>query len=459
MSILLSALDVVDSHLDQVCELALSKGSKSRKIIVQEFQNAETVVEAQINVLTKIPKKPRNVKRNLIGLRNLCKSIHEGVSDQEITPSDLKDIIRTHVQPLRIELSEATKSARQKAEQQSRIDSAVEGKIQDLWSSAIDKVATDEIPDNESVLGTARKMLAAGETTRIEMENEVDRDKQMVKRCRTQLTSYKKYESRLATKKSPEFAHMQKGQFIPVECPIFVSFASVHLREPHTLESIGFNPTSVSSLESGYPDVALILEDQVLLQFSKSAAREKLIGGYQQQRKSITSSDTSKIMRKKKAELKAAVKDFEEMQARSESNNSRTIAKLVSSKLPELEQKVTALESDVKHLEQKLKRERHAITVAQRETVTKSAIKNEEGRAKILLKPKALEYHVNSILQEFAKHGKHYGLLSKEFVPHPTIADVYLAWLVPSEQVKFCHKIYSDQNLVASWGFPWQVHV
>lgn len=457
MNQLLVALDTVDMHLSQVCDLMMSKTTKRRSKIVQEFQNAETVVEQQIEALKKVPKKPRNVKRNLIGLRNLCQAVHQGVEDQELTPSEVRTMIRESIRPIQRELTTAAESVRAKHDQEQRVEQAVGTKVDSDWQEAISQAK--EKADGKDVLAAARRVLRDGEEERVRVEDEIAREKQANDRCRKKLVSYRKFEKRLARPKSGDHSKLKQGQFIPVECPIFVSFSSLHLQNLETLDAIGFETTSVSSLESGTPDVALILENQILLQFSKNAAREQLLDNYQQQRKQITSSDQSKLLRKKNRELKKAQETFEKMQATLDNTTSPAIRKLTERKLPEQEKLVANLEGEIEHIKSVLKRDRHSITVAQRETITKSKIKDESGRSRVLLKSKALEFHVNKILDVFHEHGKHYSLLSKEFIPHPELPDILIAWLVPTEQAQFCRKIYTDQNLVASWGFPWKVHV
>lgn len=457
MNQLLVALDAVDTHLSQVCDLMMSKVSKKRSVIVREFQNAETVVESQIEVLKKVPQKPRNVKRNLIGLRNLCQAVHQGVEDQELTPSEVRTMIRENIKPIQKQLLASAESVRAKHDQEQRVEKAVGEKVDTDWQEAISQA--NEQADGKDVLAAARRVLRDGETERVRMEDEIAREKKANDRCRKKLLSYRKFEKRLATANSAQHTKLKQGQFIPVECPIFVSFSSLHLQELDTLDAIGFQTTSVSSLESGTPDVALILENQILLQFSKNSAREQLLDNYQQQRKQITSSDQSKLLRRKNRELKKAQEALENLQKTIDTTKSAAIKKLSERKLPEQERTVASLEGEIEHIKAVLKRDRHAITVSQRETITKSKIKDANGRSRVILKSKALEFHVNKMLDIFHEHGKHYSLLSKEFIPHPELPDVLVAWLVPTEQAQFCRKIYTDQNLVASWGFPWKVHV
>ena len=73
-----------------------------------------------------------------------------------------------------------------------------------------------------------------------------------------------------------------------------------------------------------------------------------------------------------------------------------------------------------------------------------------------MLKPKAYEKYIGFILNEFDENGHSYSLLSGDFEPHPTVADIQMAWLVPSSVTNVVRSLYGDQTIVANWGLPWK---
>jgi hypothetical protein len=448
MSELLLALNSVQSQISHLCTETLKPKSSllKRSKAVTAFQNAEIVVDQQIEVVTSIPSKPRNIKRDLKKLKNLLQAIHTGIESKELDPLEVKSTVIDNILPVMSSLVKVTLGLQIKHERSIAIDTEIDLQLYKYRDKNSSKGSTDSFADLAYIKAETERL-------KIEFDDKYKREDQSV--TSNKLISYKTYEETFVQKDSDSLSELQtQGNCLPVMCPIFVSFVNSRLRELNILESMGFKATPISSRENDHADVALILEDQILIQFSKKAARQSIINSYTEERKVITSSNLSKNVRKHKTRLKKAEKELASLSTKSKSSS---LLKMVVQQQKKLEKEIESLLENIKRDILLLKHQRHRIVVSQRETLAKSNIKNSEGRKKVMLKPKALAYHINGMLKKFADAGKNYSLISSDFIPHPNLPDICFAWIVPIEQAQYIRTMYSDSNVVTSWGFPWKV--
>lgn len=432
---------------------ASAKNSPFRKksAVLEQLGNVVTIAETCIQTGKTVRNKPRTVKKNLTFVLNSMASIRDGIEDQELNLTETKHTLSAQVMPAVYALESVIESMRSKVESEKEINRRAD----QAWRSAVKDSDKDQ-PDMKQALAVAKKAseLAAEAREREEIELDLAQRKASTQ----QLQSYRKFSKRLLKPDSPEYKRMlEHGTSMPVECPIFVSFATGRLRDLTSLDSLGFKYTPVSSRSSETADVALILEDQVLLQFSKKAAFTYFENRVAQMRKEISSGSDTKAVRVKRKELKALDSRIVKTQSNFEKQNATT-RQMTQKLLDKLEAEREKLEGEIAHYEETIKQKRHKIVVFKREVFQLSNLKSEtpSKTKRRMLKPKAIELYLYEILKQFSDAGHEFSMLSNQFINNTASADIQMAWLVRSEQAKVIRELYGDMNIVVNWGLPWK---
>lgn len=462
---LLSALEQVSNHvLDFQSKLRAEKSPlRKRSNVLKALENLSTEVTVTIDVSKSVKNKPRSLTKQLRSVLHCIDAIHHGILEKELSFNEARTMsgltLLTRIQRV-IESSQTlSKTSALEAKARSNIRERIYA-MDELASQASDQ------KNQESAFVEALKKVTTENDSddmkdmlRSEMESLQENDVETLELTSQKVLAYKKHEQKLLTKSSADYKRMvETGTSLPTVCPVFVSFSKGRLRESDVLNQLGFKFTNISTRSSNVADVALIIEDQVILQFSKKAAQVFFENKVKAMSKEITSSDISKQLKQKRKSLKATVSKIEKYTATSSKINKKTQA-LIAERLSELTATAESLERDIEKLEAQIKHKRHKITLLKRELFRTSNLKTQEGKKRKLLNEKAYDQYIGYILGEFHNKGHSYSLLSSKYENHPSISDVLIAWLVPSEVADVVRSLYGDQNIVTSWGLPWKVHV
>lgn len=447
------------TSLDSVCSTAQSLHAslrlqktplKNRTKLLKSLDDLQTVAQACSDLSTTVRKKPRSVKKMLSRVINGVSALSYGIQDSELTFTETKHTYVSAVMPAIAGLSASASSLRDRI----KSDEIIESKSDAAYRKAIKEA---KLTGTKNDLRVAK--YATEERDRVAEEEKSKLRNATKTRGSKKLSTYKSYESSLLVPKSePYRAMVERGTTLPVVCPIFVSFSVGRMRDLDVLDQLGFKYTVISSLNNeDIADVALVLEDQILLQFSKKAAKVYFDNRVATMRKEIKDKPEQKTLRAKRKELKALMVKQAGLEKAALSKSSKQNA-MATNSLQKIIGQVEQLESEIDKLTEDNKRDRHKITLLQREVFQTSNVRNADQSKRTILKPKAIDQYLGQILNAFGSVNHHYSMLSNQYEKHPNIADVQLAWLVPHEQAVLIRELFGDMNIVANWGLPWKVH-
>lgn len=448
---LATSLDSIESAaLSIFTSLKRSGSALDRNQFCKNLDNLTTLVDSALGI--KDRSKPRGTKATLTYIRNSVDSVSQGIKDRDLNVTETRSIFFTKIMPRVKTINDISSKIKNRASEQE----LVEKTANEAWSTATKGSKGSQLAE---ALEYAKEATEARQEALEKASQEIELS--AIAAGSQKLRDYSVHSKKFLSPKGKEYKRiLETGSCLPVQSPVFVSFSHGRLRETSVLDELGFKYSVVSSRDSDHADVALVLEDQILLQFSKRNALIYFENLVEQMRKNIRSSDDSKTCRQKRKQLKSLEQKQErlESQLRKGKLNKGTGA-TVQSLLDKTVAQVEETQADIAKLEENLKRKRHEITVLKREVFRKSTLLNSEGKPKVLLKPKAYEQYLGYILNQFHEKGHHYSMLSSQFETHSDIADIQIAWLVHSDVADVVRSLYGDTNIVTNWGFPWKQHV
>lgn len=242
--------------------------------------------------------------------------------------------------------------------------------------------------------------------------------------------------------KTNEFS---REAIIPTQCPITVNFENVALRSTKLLRHVFTGVDALGLADKDSADVALILPDQILLQFSRISA-ELVVA------KQHDESSGAKKIEGLKLDIKQQKLSLRKMQSSLRRNRELfESAKRTQTLTTELKKKLTSeFDSQTKSIEIQ---ERLVATLMRRRTDAKS-IYNAKTRSLGKKTSNIYQQRVDSFLEDLRERGEEYSLMSNDFVTSPKNSDIALAWIVRTSVYKNLYAQTKGNTKVLSWGLP-----
>lgn len=252
------------------------------------------------------------------------------------------------------------------------------------------------------------------------------------------LNRYDSYRNALARKLQKPFSVQ------PVDLPIVVRFQNNRLNMPAVLESVfpgRVDPVGVTGKTAA--DIGIVLQNQIVVQFSKSYAMELA-------QELMTEDDTAERLSNARTVLnnlrkreRALNKDLEKL-AEEEATLGKKMTKITRTRIEKQRAQIFA---NLAKLEDPIKQNMDRVKEAQ--SVKRS-------KAKVALKPEAAYMtRLTMFLEELSARGKNYTTLSNTFLTSPANSDLVLAWLVPTASYTKLANLSGSNTAVTSWGLPW----
>lgn len=457
MTKMLTTLHGVSSEVSSVADAVIKnhRTVAKRSKAITAFDNAATVVEQAISQIKTIPSKPRGIGKKLQALLNNLNTVSEGITDGELSRPDTIEIINQHIRPKVSEIDNIHETLLQKQEKE---DAQVRQRMEYAEQYVAEHGTSLEGLEGADLLNAIRMNNVMRDQAFADYEEEITASR--LGEAGRVLSKYRVHEKRLVQPKSPDYQQMlDAGICLPVQCPVFVTFTSPKMREPEILHYLGFKQTPISSRSSNTPDVALVLEDQLLFQFSKDSALKLAQKDLDDKRQAINKGDDAKAVRRLRKRIRENTQKANDLDSSASKTTGHTrdlILKRVRDIMAELERD----EKQLKELEFKVKERRRLHGHQKKALINKSAVSKRQS-GNLALDQKGLENRVRQYLEHFASHGQEYSCLSVDFVAHPTMADVLLAWVVPADTADVIRQLYANanDNVVTNWGLPWKLNV
>lgn len=457
MTKMLITLQGVTAEVSSVAEAVINNTRivKGRTKAAIAFDNAATVVEQAIAQIKSIPSKPRGINKKLTALMNNLSTVSEGIGDGELSRPDTVEIINQHIRPRIREIGTIHETLLQKQEKE---DSMARQRAEYADAYVAEHGVSTEGLEGQEALQAVKRNSVMREQAYTDFDEEITASR--IGEAGRVLSKYRVHEQNLVLPKSDSYQQMlDSGICVPVQCPIFVTFTSPKMREPEILDHLGFRHTPISSRSSNTPDVALVLENQILIQFSKDSALKAAQQTLDSKRTEINRSDDAKrarALRKKNRKNEAKLEGLEANQEKARGQTKGLIQNSINAIMDELNRD----RKELQEVEAKVKELRRLHGHQKKALINKSVV-NKRNSGNLALDHKGLENRVQQYLEHFANHGQDYSTLSYDFIAHPKMADVLLAWLVPADIADVIRQIYTSANgnSITNWGLPWKLNV
>lgn len=249
----------------------------------------------------------------------------------------------------------------------------------------------------------------------------------------------------LVSKIKSDKLNFSRSAVIPTQCPVTVNFENVALRSTKLLRHIFTGVDALGFAGPDSSDVALILPDQILLQFSKSQSELMIANKHDDSKSADDVTKNKAAMKSEKSLLRKLLSDREKLSNRKEG------AKRTGTLDSELRRK---LDAELKEIQTKIDTSEKMILILKRHGVEAKSIY--DSKARFLGKKTSNVYfeRINQFLDDARSRGHEYSLMSNDFATSPTNSDISLAWIVPTPVYKKLYAQTKGNIKVLSWGLP-----
>lgn len=267
------------------------------------------------------------------------------------------------------------------------------------------------------------------------------------------LNRYEKAKSRLATS-------IKKSAVVPVQLPLVVMFESAKLRNPDILETIF--PTKVDLIGVNgerSADIGHVLRDQVVLQFSKTAAFEMAQENIIESGTAAQLQTAKGVVKNLKAKLKPLVAEFNEASQDLEElmKPPKSVPKgglaLLADLRKEREREIAVMQARVDELKLRAAQVREKLSHYEGRVRDASSVHNANKKSKLVNENVYFD-HITDFLNSLREHGKNYTLLSSTFLQSPVNSDIMTCWVVESAAYRKMVGLAGNPK-VFSWGPAW----
>lgn len=251
--------------------------------------------------------------------------------------------------------------------------------------------------------------------------------------------------SSLVSKIKNDKLNISRTAVLPVEIPITVSFENAALRNTKLLRHIFRHVEPLGLAGSDSSDVALILTNQVILQFGRTASEEvahDIVNNDSVAKNLATNKDRLKSERSNLRKLNAHLENLQNQQ-----KSHKRLGTLTKERR----------ESYVKELaETKQRIEQQEQLVQKFIGRSKEAKSLHRSRLAAMERKTANVYYTRicDFLEKLRERGQEYSLMSFDFVTSPKNTDIALAWIVPTSVYKNLYSQTKGNVKVLSWGLP-----
>lgn len=401
----------------------LLKRSATMKSLSKAINNLDKVVS------DKSSRALLPIRRQAKALQNMLISLNHGLAEDTIEVDDFLSAITTSCSES-VEALELLSSALDKNEDIKGVD--LDGTLLgDMSSESSNEIELSDLPGHLK--------MPVKESQYRKTVNSLDR--------------YDKAKSRLATS-------IKKNAVVPVELPLVVMFESAKLRSPDILETIF--PTKVDMIGVNgdrSADIGLVLRDQIVLQFSKSAAFEMAQENVVESGTAAQLQTAKGVVKNLKAKLKPLIAEFNEVsQELEELMKPQTVVPkggkaLLADMRKEREKQIAQLQLQADDLKLKSAQVREKLTHYEGRVRDASSVHNANKKSKLVNENVYFD-HITEFLDSLRERGKNYTLISSSFLQSTANSDIMTCWVVESSAYRKMVGLAGNPK-VFSWGPAW----
>lgn len=417
-----SLVATANDHPDLLC---------SRSRILKALSSATSKFDSVIQ--NRSDRNLLQIRKGAKRINNILISLANGVENDHLEPDDMIDTITTYL--------------------------ADEVEALHALSNAVD-VDDDinlDLDLDGTLLGESSNELELGDMTPAKPKQKPLVRKEDYTRTVESLNKYDKSKEKLTSKLR------RVSSVEPVELPLAVNFSIGRLQSPDALSSVFPGQVDLIGVNGAKSrDVGVVLRDQVVLQFSKSAAYEYAEDVANNSSASVQHERAKQLVKPLKSSYNKVQKSLEETVAKIEElvalQSKKPRFKFKGRPSPDADNSINlsleALRKEEEEQKARLASIKEKLNHHEDRLRTATSLRNSVKRTKT--EPtQAMVEMLTAFLNSLAEHGRNYVLMSTSFIPSPKNSDIMLAWVVTAQEHAKLSNLSGGNPSVSLWGPAW----